>query len=45
MKDLSKIDKNFKIETKIEKQGIRFYSIEESPFKIYGVFKEIGKYC
>ena len=45
MKDLSKIDKNFKIETKIEKQGIRFYSIEESPFKIYGVFKENGKYC
>lgn len=45
MKDLSKIDKNFKIETKIEKQGIRFYSIDEPPFKIYGVFKENGKYC
>ena len=41
---LAKIDKNFIINTNIEKEGLKFYSIEEKPFKIYGVFKENGKY-
>lgn len=38
--DISKIDKNFKVETKIERDGLKFYDIDESPFKIYGVFRE-----
>ena len=44
MLDISKVDKNFKIETKINKEDIKFFSIDEAPFKIYGVFKEDGKY-
>ena len=38
------IDKNFKVETKIEKDDIKFYDAEEKPFRIYGVFKENGRY-
>ena len=38
--DISKIDKNFKVETKIEREGLKFYDIDETPFKIYGVFRE-----
>jgi len=44
MYDISKIDKNFKVETKIDKEDIKFYKIDEYPFKIYGIFKENGKY-
>lgn len=44
MTDISKIDKNFAIVTKIEKQNIKFYKIDDAPFKIYGVFMENGKY-
>ncbi|MBQ7959596.1 MAG: hypothetical protein IJ285_00060 [Clostridia bacterium] len=44
MFDVSKIDSNFAIETKIEKDDIKFFSIDNEPFKIYGVFKENGKY-
>ena len=42
--DISKIDVNFKVETQIEKEDIKFYSVEEKPFKIHGVYKEDGKY-
>ena len=38
------VDKNFKVETKIKKSDIRFYNAEAEPFKIYGVFKENGKF-
>ena len=44
MIDVAKIDNNFKIETSIKKQGIRFYSIDNPPFCIHGVFKEDGMY-
>jgi hypothetical protein len=44
MTDISKIDKNFAVVTKIEKQDIKFYKIDDAPFKIYGVFKENEKY-
>ena len=44
MFDISKIDKNFKVETKIDKEDIKFYKIDEYPFKVYGIFKENGKY-
>ena len=44
MFDISKIDKNFQVDTKLDKEDIKFYSIEEAPFKIYGVFKENEKY-
>lgn len=44
MFDISKIDSNFAIETKLDKEDIKFYNVEESPFKVYGVFKDDGKY-
>ena len=40
MKSLADIDKNFKVETKIQQEGLKFFSPEEAPFKIYGVFRE-----
>ncbi len=42
--DISKIDKNFKIETNINKADIKFYDVKEAPFKIHGVFYENGKF-
>ncbi|MBR4890720.1 MAG: hypothetical protein IKU15_05475 [Clostridia bacterium] len=44
MSDISLIDTNFKVETQINKKDINFYNVEESPFKVYGIFKENGKY-
>lgn len=44
MTDIAAIDKNFQIETKIKKDDIKFYSIDEAPFKIYGVYKDGGMY-
>lgn len=44
MSDITKIDKNFKIETKLNKADIKFYNVLEEPFKIYGVFYENGKF-
>ncbi|MBE6623881.1 MAG: hypothetical protein E7621_06850 [Ruminococcaceae bacterium] len=44
MFDISKVDTNFSIKTNIDKKDIKFYKIDEAPFKIYGVFKENGKY-
>ncbi len=38
--EMAKIDKNFEIKTNIDKEDVKFYSIEEKPFKIYGVFRE-----
>ncbi len=42
--DISKIDKNFKVETKIEREGLVFYDIDEAPFKIHGAFREGDHY-
>jgi len=42
--DISKIDKNFEIKTKIQRENIKFYSVENEPFSLYGVFKENGKF-
>ena len=42
--DISKIDKNFEIKTRISKENIRFYNVENEPFSLYGVFKENGKF-
>lgn len=44
MSDISKIDKNFKIETKLNKTDIKFYDVLEEPFKVYGVFYEEDKF-
>lgn len=44
MSDISKIDQNFAVATAIDREGIKFYNIDEEPFKIYGVFRENGMY-
>ncbi|MBQ3151741.1 MAG: SGNH/GDSL hydrolase family protein [Clostridia bacterium] len=44
MKNISLIDSNFKVETKLDQPDIRFYDVRQSPFKIYGVFYESGKF-
>ena len=40
MKNIADIDKNFKVETNIEREGLKFFNPEKAPFKIYGVFRE-----
>ena len=42
--DFSKIDKNFEVKTTIDKEDIRFFNVDEEPFKVYGIFRENGKY-
>ena len=44
MSDITKIDKNFAVPTKVERPNMRFYNIEQEPFRIYGVFKENGRF-
>lgn len=44
MSDISNVDKNFKIETKLNKSDIRFYNVLEAPFKIYGIYYENGRF-
>lgn len=42
--NISEIDKNFKIETKIGKDDIEFHNALSSPFSLHGVFYDDGKY-
>ncbi len=44
MFDISKVDSNFKIEKRINREDIEFYKVDEAPFRIYGIFKENSKY-
>ena len=44
MKNISDIDSNFKIKTTIEREGLKFIDVLSSPFKIYGVYYEDGKF-
>ena len=44
MKTIADIDSRLKVETNIDKKGIRFYDVLEAPFKIYGVYYEDGKF-
>lgn len=38
MKDISELDKNFRVETKIQREGLKFYNVLSEPFSIHGVF-------
>lgn len=40
MKDISQIDKNLAIKTRVEREGLRFYNGEDAPFSLHGVFRE-----
>lgn len=42
--DLEEIDINLAVETTISREGLRFFDVEEEPFRIYGVYKDGGKY-
>lgn len=44
MKSITEIDSNFKVETQITQQGIRFYNALHAPFQIHGVYHENGKF-
>ena len=44
MSNLSSIDKNFKIETNIQKEGLRFYDSRLAPFALHGVYHKDGKF-
>ncbi len=45
MPDITKLDKNFIIESNIERENIKFFNPEEAPFKIYGVFRDGSNLC
>lgn len=42
--NISEVDKNFKVDAEIQKNGISFYNIDNEPFKVYGVFREGHQY-
>ena len=42
MADITQIDKNFAVDTEVNKEHLTFYDMEQSPFRIYGVTKENG---
>jgi len=42
--DITDIDVNLKVETEIQKEGIKFLNCTTPPFKIYGVFRENGRF-
>ena len=42
MNDISLIDSNFAVETKLEESDLRFFDAKEAPFRVYGVFYENG---
>ena len=44
MPSIEKIDANFKIETTIEKEGIKFHDIKDAPFVYYGLMHEGGMF-
>lgn len=44
MSDVSLIDSNFKVETKINQADIKFYDVNQKPFKIYGIYYDDGKF-
>ena len=44
MRDISKIDKNFAVNTKIGKDDVVYRNVLEEPFKVYGVYHEDGKF-
>lgn len=44
MDNIALIDSNFKVNTNLDIKDFKFYDIKQSPFKIYGVFYDSGKY-
>lgn len=42
--DIASIDKNFKIETNIEREKLKFYDVKVAPVKLYGVWHDGESY-
>ena len=42
--DIAKLDKNFAVQSEINRTGLHFYDVEEAPFRVYGVKMEDGRY-
>lgn len=40
MSNIAEIDKNFKVETEIKRDGVEFYNIDNPPFAIYGIYRD-----
>ncbi len=43
--EISKIDKNFKVENPQFQGDLKFFDVENYPFKVYGLMKENGIFC
>ncbi len=44
MSDIASIDKNFVIETNIERENIKFYDAKEAPIRLFGVWHDGERY-
>lgn len=42
--NITEIDKNFAVPTMIDHTGLRFYDVEETPFRVYGTKMVDGRY-
>ena len=38
--DIAKVDKNFAVQTQIQREGLIFHDAESAPFRIYGVYRD-----
>ena len=44
MSDISVIDPNFRVETKIQEEKIQFFDVLSSPFSVHGIFHQDGRF-
>ncbi len=44
MKRIEELDKNFQIETDIQREGLKFFDITKEPFTVHGVFREDNRW-
>ena len=44
-KNISDVDKNFKIETHMKRDNLQFHDIKQEPFRIYGLLYENERFC
>ena len=44
MYDILAIDSNFYVPTKLQERDLRFYDVNQTPFQIYGVFYDSGRF-
>ncbi len=42
--DIAKLDRNFAVQTEIDRTGLHFYDVEEAPFRVYGTKMVDGRY-